>query len=72
MIQNLGFSIILAGPDAYIDEVRQHFGLSQADYDWLRLDIPPRLLGGEWAMGILYAPPTPRHAYIRLEPSALM
>ncbi|MGC9136668.1 helicase HerA domain-containing protein [Caldivirga sp.] len=71
MIQNLGFSIILAGPDAYINEVRQHFGLSQADYDWLRLDIPPRLLGGEWAMGILYAPPTPRHAYIRLEPSAL-
>ncbi|MGC9136352.1 helicase HerA domain-containing protein [Caldivirga sp.] len=71
MIQNLGFSIILAGPDAYINEVRQHFGLSQADYDWLRLDIPPRLLGGEWAMGILYAPPTPRHAYIRLEEETL-
>ena len=70
MVQNLGWAIILAGPDAYIDEVRPFFGLSQADYEWLRLDIPPRLLGGEWAMGILYAPPSPRHVYVRIEEKA--
>ncbi|WP_291999544.1 hypothetical protein [Caldivirga sp.] len=70
MLQNLSFSIILAGPDAYIDEVYGKFGLTQADREWLRMDLTPRLLG-EYAMGILYSPPASRHVFIKLEENAL-
>ena len=66
MAQNLGWAIILAGPDAYVEEVRPYFGLSQVDYEWLRKSLTPRVLGG-FSMGILYVPPTPRHVLVRLE-----
>ena len=70
MLQNLGWALILAGPDAYIDEVAPRFGLTTGDREWLRLDLTPRLLG-EYAMGILHSPPAPRHVFIRLEPEVL-
>ena len=66
MVQNIGWGLILAGPDAYIDEVKPYFGLSQVDVEWLRKSLTPRVLGG-YSMGILYVPPTPRHVFIRLE-----
>mgnify|MGYP001770696720 FL=1 len=71
MVQNIGWGLILAGPDAYVEEVRPYFGLSQADYEWLRKSLTPRVLGGH-SMGILYVPPTPRHVFVRLEDAVLV
>ncbi len=70
MVQNIGWAIVLAGPDAYLEEVKPYFGLGSADVEWLRRPLTPRVLGG-YSMGLLYVPPTPRHVYVGLEEEVL-
>jgi len=66
VLQNLGFVIILGGPDPYVNEVAQVYKLTEEDVQWLSTALPPHMYGKK-TRALLITGPIKRQVEIELE-----
>ncbi len=66
ILKNLGFIIILGGPDAYAREVVEFLRLGPDDYRWLITALPPHM-SGDRVKALLLMGPIKKHIYVELK-----